>query len=226
MKKMLCLIIVMLVCSLQGSLVYFPTGATNSFSTASSISQNWTFGKFDPALGTLIAVHFIDTIGLTGTLAIENLSSHRINNALAGLDISLALTGIMTETNSWDGTYSVNKYDGTADFSGRDSYTWTGINSSSNWNYTLTNNLSSYQGTNNVTVLSSVQRYFDAHGNSIGFQANTLSTGSFVVYYEYGPAGVPELNSTGWIAIGFLVMPIVCGSRIKKLFLKPKRCKL
>ena len=203
----------------RSALIYVPTGGTNYIApTKTDWNNNWVFGQFNPALGTLIAVHFTAATAMSGYLGVENLNTTKTMSGLVGMDTSITLSNAYShtvdsiDTNSWDHTANLAKYDGVLNYTGTSGTNWNNVAASTNWSSVITNaaELAYYKGTTNVTIVEIAHTTTDAHGAAnISFRTTNYASGSFSIWYEYTPAtGVPEPSTwlVSWALLGVAVL--------------------
>jgi uncharacterized repeat protein (TIGR01451 family) len=134
-------------------------------SQPTSWSSTCTIPKFNPALGTLSGVRFTTTVGMSGTIVVENLSYSLTASYAAVLTGTIStlhpsgspVLGNGNVTASASGTLST--YDGAADFAGP----------SGNTHASLTSNTSSF------TVTSGLSAWIGASGSAT-MPINSVST--------------------------------------------------
>ncbi len=168
----------------------FTTGGTQAQSVA----------QFNPSLGTLNSVQ----IQLNGTLSsdvkVENLdSSSSTVNAQVNGNLSLLGPGgnsLLSATPTLSENTSLSAFDGTLDYGGTSGHDFGVQSASAQQSVTLTNDLSAWEGTGNVSLTESAQSSSTVSGSG-NQQVQIASQGSGVatVIYNYTPATTPTTTT-------------------------------
>jgi hypothetical protein len=170
------------------------TASFAAFKTGGTESQ--TIAQFNPALGTLNSVQIQFNGTMTSDVKVENLDSSP-SSVNAQVNGNLTLQGpdgsnLTSVTPTISENTSLSAYDGTLDFGGTSGHDFGSQSASSQQTVTLTNNLSAWQGSGNVTLTETAQSSSTVSGSgNQQVQIATQGAGAITLIYNYTPATTP-----------------------------------
>jgi hypothetical protein len=170
------------------------TATFTPFSTGGSQTQS--VAQFNPALGTLNSVQVILNGTLNSDVKVENLDAAPSTvNAQVNGNLSLqgpGGTSLSVSPTISENSTSLSPYDGTLDYGGTSGRDFGEQSASAQQSITLTNNLSAWEGTGNVSLTESAQSTSTVSGSG-NEQVHICSegAGTATVIYNYTPAPPP-----------------------------------